>query len=282
MNITELRQETIKQLISNNVNPYDASLEADLLIEKFINITKIDSIIHNKLEISNDKLNIFYKNLNMRIKDRVPVQYILGFTYFYGLKFFVSNDVLIPRQDTELLVSIIIDMFKDKHNSIIADIGIGSGNISIAILKNTLITNIIATDISESAIKVAKKNAEFHEVTNMINFYNTNILEGINIKLDAIVSNPPYIVKKEMDTIAPEVINHEPHSALFVYDVLDYYKQISFYGNKLLKKSGILAVEIPYNHSDTIKNFFLNSGWLNITVHNDMNNLPRVISAEKN
>lgn len=281
MSIIKLRQDTIKQLISNNVNPYDASVEADLLIEKFFDISKIDYIINNNLEISTDKLNTFYKNLDKRINDRIPVQYILGYTYFYGLKIFVNEDVLIPRRDTELLVSIIVDKFKDKHNAVIADIGVGSGNISIAILKNTSINGIIATDTSKNAIKIAKKNAEFHKVSNMINFYNTNILEGLNTELDAIVSNPPYIVKNEMHTIAPEVINHEPHSALFVNNVLDYYSHISFFGNKLLKSSGLLAVEIPYNHSDTIKSFFSKSGWFNITVHKDMNNLPRVISAEK-
>lgn len=281
MNILKLRHDTIKIFTDNGIDVIQSTVEVDLLIESLFNLNKKDLFICPEQEIQEEKLRNFYQTVDLRLNKRVPVQYLLGFAYFYGLKLFVNKDVLIPRSDTEVLVDVVIQRFKDQGPKTIADVGVGSGNISIALLKNCPNIRIIATDISEGAIEVARQNINTYNLANRITLYKTDILENINETVDAVVSNPPYIAKSEKDTLAQEIINYEPEKALIVTgeNPLEYYEKLSAQALKLLLPEGLLAVEIAYNRADEVRSLFEKDGWLNVETYKDLNSLPRVVTG---
>ena len=283
MDISILRKETVNKLLEIGVSYEETVAEVDLLIENILAIKKKDIIINQEHFISEDKLKHFNETIALRIKNRVPIQYLLKFTYFYGLKFYVNKNVLIPRNDTELLVETVIDFIKRNNATRVADIGVGSGNISIAILKNCPQVNVIATDISYAAIETAKHNVTYHNLTDRIEFINTSFLEGINKKFDVIASNPPYIPLDIKETLAPEVLLHEPEMALFTSsdDPLENYIKISEQAKKCLHFDGMLAVETECNYAYDVKALFESHQWKNAMIYNDLCGLPRVVTAYK-
>lgn len=187
-----------------------------------------------------------------RLRKGEPVQYIVGNVDFYGYKINVDKRVLIPRFETEELVSNTIKYIKKyfKDNINILEIGTGSGCISIALKKELENTNITATDISEDALEVAKENANGNNCK--INFINTNIYDGINDKFDVIISNPPYISKSE--NIMDIVYNNEPHQALFAdNNGLYFYEEILKNIKKLLKDKYLICFEIGMTQAEDIR-----------------------------
>lgn len=187
-----------------------------------------------------------------RLRKGEPVQYIVGNVDFYGYKINVDKRVLIPRFETEELVSNTIKYIKKylKDNINILEIGTGSGCISIALKKELENTNITATDISEDALEVARENANGNNCK--INFINTNIYDGINDKFDVIISNPPYISKSE--NIMDIVYNNEPHQALFAdNNGLYFYEEILKNIKKLLKDKYLICFEIGMTQAEDIR-----------------------------
>lgn len=188
------------------------------------------------------KLNFAIKDL----KHQKPLQYIIGKTEFYNLNIKLNHKVLIPRPETEELVDIIIKENKTQTNLKIADLGCGSGAIALALKKNIPSCEVWAYDIEDEAIKQTKENAQLLNLS--INIEKKNILEGnfSNNKFDIIVSNPPYVMEKEKELMKPNVLEHEPHSALFVSDndPLLFYKSISEFAKTHLKENGKCYLEI--------------------------------------
>lgn len=190
-----------------------------------------------------------------RLRNGEPVQYIVGNVDFYGYTFNVNKNVLIPRFETEELISYTLDMLnKTKKSLDILDIGTGSGCIAITLKKELKNANITAIDISNDALSVARENAKLNNVD--INFKNSDIFQNISDSYDVIISNPPYI--KETEEIDPLVKNNEPSLALYAgIDGLDIYKKILKNINKHLKKEYLIAFEIGETQAEDIKKLAL-------------------------
>lgn len=212
-------------------------------------LDKPESILRLSLEEEwqefDEKKNQFLFKLIL-LKEQKPIQYILGETEFYGMSFFVNENVLIPRPETEELVEWILKDTENQTQNII-DIGTGSGCIPIVLKRNLPEANVLALDFSEKAIETAKINAEFHQTE--IQFLQNDFLNmdfGTLPEFDIIVSNPPYIAEKEKDQMGENVLKFEPHSALFVSDAdsLVFYKRIIEFAQKNLKPNGKIYVEI--------------------------------------
>ena len=207
-----------------------------------------------------EKKNQFLFKL-MLLKDHKPIQYILGETEFYGMKFFVNENVLIPRPETEELIEWII---KNTDNSSlkIIDIGTGSGCIAVTLKKNLLNSDVFALDFSDKALEIAKINAEFHQTE--IQFIQNDFLK-MNFnelpEFDIIVSNPPYISETEKNSMDENVVKFEPHSALFVSDEnpLIFYERIVEFAKQKLKPNGKIYVEINQNLARETKELFENN-----------------------
>jgi release factor glutamine methyltransferase len=196
--------------------------------------------------IEKEKLEIPFDEIITRLNSGEPIDYILGYTYFYGLKVRVNKDTLIPRPETEELVELIIEENKSRNNLRIIDIGTGSGCIALALKKNIPTAEITAIDISETAIQKAKENAQNTGLE--IDFKLVNILDKTQWNLldqfDIIVSNPPYISQDEKTEMSNSVLDFEPHLALFVEeDILIFYKKIMEFASSHLTENGTVYFE---------------------------------------
>ena len=204
------------------------------LIDEFFKLEPIDILLKPELEINNEKISAF-EHIIQRLKREEPIQYILGYTEFYGLRFKVNPQVLIPRPETEELVDWIVKDHKSQNQKTLIDIGTGSGCIAIALQKKLPNWNVMALDISTPALDIAKSNADFHKVN--IKFIHQDILNTQKLpeQPQVIVSNPPYVQQLEKNQMNNNVLKHEPHQALFVEDTnpLIFYKVISKMAKKL-------------------------------------------------
>ena len=238
-----------------------------LSLEKLHNLKRIDLALQPNFELTESEVDN-WNNILDDLKSQKPIQYILGETEFYGLPFLVNENVLIPRPETEELVQLIIvesQMIK-KETIRILDIGTGSGCIAVSLAKNLPNAQVFAIDVSEEALRVAKKNAETNQVN--INFIQTNILETNNLAqlltfnqqpttaFDVIVSNPPYVRHLEKEEIKKNVLDYEPHLALFVEDndALLFYRKIAQLSKTSLTQNGKLYFEInQYLGKETVE-----------------------------
>ncbi|MDO5608419.1 MAG: peptide chain release factor N(5)-glutamine methyltransferase [Capnocytophaga sp.] len=216
-----------------------------ILLEHFAGLSKIEILMQTEFEISEE----IEKKLQATVNELVsgtPLQYVLGETIFYGNRFFVNENVLIPRQETEELVSWICKNIPENQPFRLLDIGTGSGCIAISIAKKFPEIKVTAIDISEKALETARKNALENDVK--IHFVQQNILTSteLPISYDIIVSNPPYVRETEKSEIKNNVLHHEPHLALFVSDEnpLLFYEKIADLAKNHLTKNGKLFFEI--------------------------------------
>lgn len=256
-----------------------ASLDCRLLLCKFLGVDKVYLITNSDREI--DDLSEFDALVKRRLNHE-PMQYILNHAEFMGLDFYVDENVLIPRPDTEILVEKVISHFGETSFEFL-DIGTGSGCIPISILANCKNARGISADISEKAIDVAKKNAESNGVSERLNFINIDILnhfpEG---KFDCIVSNPPYIESEVVETLMPDVREFEPYLALDGgADGLTFYRRIADKGYDSLKDGGLLAFEIGYNQGESVGRIMNEKGYRNTEVIKDIAGNDRVVVGTK-
>lgn len=261
-----------------------------LLSDAFLGLKKVDIALEPDFKISTSKEKIINSAL-AKLKQEIPIQYIIGETEFYGLPFFVDNNVLIPRPETEELVDWIINetqsaRLKVKSNSTnglnILDIGTGSGCIAISLAKNISTAKVWALDISEKALEIANKNAKLNHVN--VQFLNKNILtiKNLPVKFDIIVSNPPYVREIEKGEIKNNVLAYEPHLALFVKDEVPllFYDKIADFAMNNLNENGTLYFEInQYLSKETIE-LLQKKGFQNIELKKDIFNNDRMIKAE--
>ncbi len=218
-------------------------------------------------------------------KKHIPLQYIVGYTEFMGLKFKVEPGVFIPRSDTECLVEAVVEIVKKEHISrpFLMDIGTGSGAIGVALAKRLEGARVLAVEIEETPFRIAKKNAELHKVSDRVNFVLGDWRENVPLDLDIIVSNPPYIPRSQEESLAPEVGKNEPHRALFGSDDdgLGYYRQLARSTRTAFNKldGGWIACEFGDGQAVDCQAIFKNEGWHEISIKADLNGLPRVIQA---
>lgn len=262
----------------------DTEIESffNLLSEDILNLKRIAISQNLYAVVSGKKYERFQKAI-AKLKNYEPIQYILGNTEFYGLIFEVNPSVLIPRPETEELVSWIIDDCKDRQDICVLDIGTGSGCIAISLAKNLKHAKVYALDVSEDALKLAKLNATKNEVD--IEFIEADILDCDlgNIKFDVIVSNPPYVRELEKEAMSANVLNHEPHLALFVKndDALLFYRKIAEISENILKPNGQLYFEINESLGEPTKELLANNSFNNIELKLDIFEKDRMIKAIK-
>ena len=247
MKIKEYRTQFIQELLSI-FDEGEAESFFYLILEEKQQLKRIDLALHPDLTFSKEQM-LVWNSLLEQLKCEVPVQYLLGKTSFYGLDFEVNPTVLIPRSETEELVDWIIKSLKSRIGNSklkILDIGTGSGCIAISLAKNIENAQVFAIDISDKALATAKKNAEVNKVE--VTFIHQNILDtaDLNQNFDIIVSNPPYVRNLEKQEIKKNVLNNEPHLALFVEDndALIFYKKIAKLAQQSLSQNGELFFEI--------------------------------------
>lgn len=254
-----------------------------IMSEHILRYNSIDIVMHSNKELKTEYLNQLNAVLQ-RLKKGEPIQYITGYTHFYDLKIEVEPSVLIPRQETEILIDYLIDIYKSKGRLNILDIGTGSGCIAIALKKNLLDAEIYAVDISKKALNVAKRNAELHNVE--LHFMQMDILNPNNIildKFDLVISNPPYVRKSEKALMHDNVVLYEPDLALYVEDEepLVFYKAILNYCELVLKPTGRLIFEINESFGEQISTIFKTHNYNDIKVINDLNQKDRFITGIK-
>lgn len=277
MTIREILLKYSKELEEISSTP---RLDVEILLQKALgNVDRL--YIHLNLEkvLSEEEDNLFLKLINERLNNR-PIAYIVGNREFMGLDFYVQEGVLIPRPDTEILVEEVIEIGKNKDEIEILDIGTGSGAITVSLAKYLDNANLTSVDISEIALEVGKKNAISNNVDNKIEFIKSNLFTEIdkNKKFDIIVSNPPYIRKKDVETLESQVKDFEPYTALEGgEDGLDFYRKITEQAKLYLKENGVLAYEVGHDQSEDVSKLMEINGYTNIYTKKDLQGIDRVV-----
>lgn len=274
------------QFIQELLPIYDAG-EAEsffyLILEEKRQLKRIDLALNPNLTFSNQEIKIWNSILD-QLKQEIPIQYLLGKTSFYGLDFEVNANVLIPRPETEELVEWIIESnskIEKLKDLKILDIGTGSGCIAISLAKNISNAKVFAIDVSEKALDTAQKNAEINEVN--VTFFEKNILETDDLEqqFDIIVSNPPYVRELEKLEIKKNVLDNEPHLALFVSDndALVFYRKIAELAQKNLLPNGQLFFEINQYLGKEMVELLQKMNFKNIELKKDIYGNDRMIKG---
>ena len=256
-----------------------------IILEEIHQFKRIDIALNPSRVLNSEELKR-WQEIIFELKKQKPIQYILGKTDFFGLPFYVNENVLIPRPETEELVQLIIENNKLQSQTKeikILDIGTGSGCIAIAIAKNIKNTIVYALDVSEKALFVAKKNADLNNVN--IQFLQNDILNlnALVDNFDIIISNPPYVRLKEKQEMNSNVLDFEPHLALFVSDEdpLLFYRKIVQLADKNLKEKGQLYFEINQYLGKEMIELIENNNFKEIKIVKDIYNNDRIIFALK-
>lgn len=277
MIIKEALKKSIELLEKNNIE--ESILKAKIILSTLLSKPKEYLLINENQELDKSIEETFFANIH-KLCNNIPLQYVTNSQEFYGLKFYVDENVLIPRSDTEILVETVIKYVKNLENKNenlkILDMCTGSGIIAIILAKYCENVDITAVDKSENALKVAIKNAKTHNVYNKINFVKSDMFENLKGKYNIIVSNPPYIEKDVIKTLSKDV-QHEPEMALDGgINGLDFYRIINNNVDNFLEKNGAVFLEIGYNQRDSVSEIFAEN-FKNIKCIKDLNNLDRVI-----
>lgn len=284
-----MRLKDIQNIFHKELDSIYGKEEVDsfyfMLIDDYFNIFRIEIALQPEISITKEEQVPVFRALD-DLKNQKPIQYILGKTEFFGLPFKVNKHVLIPRPETEELVDWILQEADLDSEIRILDIGTGSGCIAITLAKNLPSANVLAMDVSTKAIEVAKENALMNNVE--VEFILADILNPIEevdpeIKYDIIVSNPPYIRKLEKSEIKKNVLDHEPHLALFVEDdeSLQFYKAISRFALKNLNKNGLLFFEINEYLGNDLISLLKAEKFQNIELKKDLYKKDRMIKASR-
>ena len=268
--LLDVRQEVNALFEQNGVDLFDTNV----LISEVLNVSLSKLFLVKSIDEKSYKKIINYAQKRCSGE---PITKIFKKAYFYGLEFCVNNDVLSPRQETELLVENALKLIKD--GSIVLDLCTGSGAIAISLAKKCN-ADIIASDISNKALKIATKNAQNNRVN--VKFVQSNMFEKIKGKFDVIVSNPPYIATKDVNNLDREVKNYDPILALDGgVDGLDFYKIIVKESPKFLNKNGVLLLEIGFNQYRDVEKLLKLNNFDTILVK-DYSNNDRVVIAKLN
>jgi release factor glutamine methyltransferase len=256
-------------------------VEVEIILEKLLGVERIDVHLHGARLINDAILKKFNKIIEKR-QTRYPLQYILGEAYFYGRRFLVSPDVMVPTPETELLCELAVNYVKNENleTAEILDIGAGCGVICITIaceLQNGWVT---AVDKSQAAIGMARKNAALHGVGSQINFIKSDIFSKIdlNVKFDLILSNPPYIAEGEYKDLPPEVLADPKISLVGGVEGLDVINKLIDKAPDYLKDNGRLMFEIGYDQGEKIKDLTKNNTrYRSFTIVKDLNDIDRIV-----
>jgi release factor glutamine methyltransferase len=272
-------KKVFNQIVQNILNLYDnreAQTIAFWLLEDLFGVSKVSVMIDTKILLDSQQLN----NACQRLSEGEPVQYVTGKAYFGDMAFKVNHHVLIPRPETEELALWIRDSIQKKENSKILDIGTGSGCLAIWLAKNLPQSKVWALDISKEALEIAQSNAETHQLE--IEFLCKDVLldDLVDLpKFDVLVSNPPYILPSEKSKMRTNVLNYEPHLALFIPENQPFlfYERILFLGKQLLTIGGKIYFEINEQFGKEMIALFQKYGYQEIELKEDLFGKSRMI-----
>ena len=287
-----LLDKSISYLEKNNIS--ESKLIAEIVFSHVLEIDRMMLFIKYRNEIADEKIEKIRYFIKKIGQEKFPVQYLLNEQEFFGRKFYVDKGVLIPRQDTEILVEKAIEILKNdtlkkniseknsKNRKKILDIGAGSGIIGISVALEIKDSYVLGIDISEKALETSEKNKEILNVKN-IKFLKSNLFENIEFKeFDMIISNPPYISFNEVGIVSDDTLLHEPSDALFAEnDGLYFYYEICQNALDYLADSGYLLFEIGYKQGNNVAEIMTSSGFKNVEVIKDLTGLDRVVVGQK-
>ena len=268
---------TATELLSNSSD--SASLDAEVLLCHVLNKARSHLRAWPEKELKTVEHNQLLQLLKQR-QQGVPIAYITGKKEFWSRDFKVSPAVLIPRPDTELLIELVLKLISDKPQAHLIDLGTGSGAIAITLAAERPDTKVIATDLSNTALNIAKENASAHHIKN-IQFIQSNWFDKItSCNFDLVISNPPYIAHNDPH-LSQGDIRFEPDSALIAKDQgLEDIQKISNHARNYLKPGGTLLVEHGYNQQIAVQAIFNSFAYSNITTHTDLSGNPRVTTGQ--
>lgn len=286
-NSTSLIQEVVTRLHLNDT-PEEIRSIAELLFEHLFGLSRTDIMAGKSVAVGEDTVAELQKMVD-RLNKGEPVQYVLGQAEFYGRKFHVNPSVLIPRLETEELVRAVVEYERElrlgsRNEPLrVLDIGTGSGCIPVTLFHEAAPAEIYATDKSTAALAVAVGNADTYGAK--ITFIENDILKGkLPVSgLDVIVSNPPYVTEKEKREMKSNVVEFEPHEALFVSDVdpLIFYKAIARQSKEVLKSEGMLAVEINEKFGKEVAALLVENGFARVAIVKDVAGKDRLVTGTK-
>jgi release factor glutamine methyltransferase len=297
MDVRTALKNGIAQLREAHVPSF--TLAAELLLLHTLGHDRTWLYAHPEELVPEAEAQRFFELIERRASGE-PTQYLTGKQEFWGLEFEVTPDVLIPRPETEHVIEVALDRLAlheirqgrpqtTKGEGLqIADIGTGSGCIAVALAKELPAAKILATEISAAALEVARRNADRHAVVDRITFVQGNLLDSaaavgqVRLLLDLIVSNPPYIGRREAPSLPREVRDHEPEAALYGGEEgYELYADLIAQAARRLKPGGVLVLELGHNSLPAVQPLLDTAGWTNVGVTNDLAGIPRVIAAEK-
>lgn len=278
--IKNILKNAVERLVAQNIkNP---RLDAEILLAYVLNCRRLTLYIDSQQILPLEAILKFNELINRRL-ERIPVAYLTGSKEFFGLKFAVNQNVLIPRPETEILTEFVGEYLRGLDSEVIfADLGTGSGAIAVSILKFVKSARAVAVDVSEAALEVAKFNAEKFFVDDRIEFFCGDLFSPLEGKIfDAIVSNPPYILSSELETLQTEV-KSEPRLALDGgADGLTFYRRIILDAPRFLISGGLLALEIGINQASAVKKLFETARFVDVTILNDLASIERIVIGKK-
>jgi release factor glutamine methyltransferase len=284
MTAQEALQSATRRLTADPHLADSARRDAELLLLHTLGINKVALIADPARPLTAEQQSHYEAAIARRLRHE-PIQYITGQQEFYGLAFKVTPAVLIPRPETEHLVEAVLQRLPHDRHLAIADIGVGSGAIAIALATHLPHAHITAVDLSPAALAVAESNAADHNLTSRIRLLHSNLLDALppseqHEHFDAIASNPPYVPLAGAADLHPQVREHEPAQALFAgAEGLTIYRLLIPQARHALKPGGLLALEIGHGQRDAL--FAQLTGWHDVTFVDDLQGIPRVALARR-
>lgn len=258
-------------------------LNAELLLADILKCKRLDLYLAFEKPLKTNEVDLYREYILRRSKFE-PLQYILGKVEFYGIEIKVDKSVLIPRQETEILIDAVLNSFDSNTPVNILDVGTGSGNIAAALAANLPNATVYAIDISMDALKIAEENFERLMLNGRVKIIDTDInsLESeLNHSFDLIVSNPPYVALNEYNNLQKEIINYEPKIAVTdMEDGFKFYNQITLRGKELLKTKGKIFFETGMGQSEKVTEILVQNGFPNVKAVKDYLGINRVIIGE--
>ena len=271
-------QSATKILRDHNIS--SSRLDAEIIISNILGIER-ENLISSDQIIINDKIINEYDSAIYRRSKREPIAYITGKKEFWSQDFIVNHSTLVPRPETEILIHKIVKIFKNKKINVM-DIGTGSGCIILSILKDLQLSKGIGIDISSKAIKIAKENSKKMKLSNRVNFRVLDLNKICGSKFDLVVSNPPYIPLKDIKNLSKDIRNYEPIIALNGgVDGLDLVKKVIYKSIIVLKKNGLLAIEIGNGQYRKVSSLLKQSGFRELSKECDYSDNVRCIISTK-
>jgi release factor glutamine methyltransferase len=283
--LANLRRQILTELTALGIDSGEARRESELIIEHVTGCDTAQQILKSQDELSPSETEQLHGILAQR-KERVPLQYCLGHTWFMGLRFDVAPGIFIPRADTETVVAACVAMInrQPRQDLKIAEVGIGSGAIAVSLLKLFPNCRVVACDISPHAVAMADNNARLNGVRDRLSIDCADWHRVLPNDVDCVVSNPPYIPAELAATLAPEVVAHEPGEALFGTDEdgLGFYRDFArVIPQHFAGGHGFVVLEVGADQSAAVCEIFLKHDWKDIQICLDMSGLARVVTAAK-